>query len=229
MTDSTSATQGSRTARLRGVLSARPRAVRLAVAAVVTVATAVVAPTLLPDYSRPAALTAGAVTGAVMAFGYLAHRQLSARLGRLTAVAALSVVTSVVLMVLALSLPHCPGGAARGGDLAARCGSADVGTWMTIGVVLPATVAVLVGGPLLVARLAHRVGRLFIRLTTRHRGTPEADKSLLTRLRDRQHRALDATASASKDPAPRSSGDDEARRARRRAARAARRTTRRNR
>lgn len=201
--------------RTRAVAAAHPRIFGLGAATAGTAAITAAAPALLPGFPTGLALATGAITGAIMSFGLLMQRRLARRLGSLTAVAALAVLASVVLTLLALALPHCPGGGVPGGPVPGRCRTADVGTWMTIGAVVPLTVALLLGGPIVAVRIFGRVTRVFYRFVTANRGTS-------------QRRRIRRTSVTVPDTARGRDTSGDKQQARRRA-RAARRTTRRNR
>lgn len=103
----------------------------------VTVAVTAVARAGQPEAGWALAVAAGGMVGVSVA----TQRALSARLGGVTATAAVSVLWSVVLAALALLSPECPGASRVD---AGPCTPRQTAVWALVGLVSPMAVAVAV-------------------------------------------------------------------------------------
>lgn len=139
----------------------------------------------------------GAVGGVLTFAGFLAHRVLAARIGRYTAVAAMSVLLGLIFVALALLSPTCPGSIYVGES----CTRTEIGTWLLIGLLLPAGWAAFLFPPAAVGRAGRWLWR---RRRDRKTQTEEqtvagrSDKVQQVRKQDAQRRARKAQRRARK-------------------------------
>jgi hypothetical protein len=74
------------------------------------------------------------------------------RLGTATAVVAVSLMWGSVGAMIAVAPPQCPGRYAPG-----RCGTADIASWVAVGMMFPVALAVIVSAPLLIVVAIQRI------------------------------------------------------------------------
>jgi hypothetical protein len=102
--------------------------------------------------------TVGAVFGTVLAAGIIVYLPLARRVGRLTAVAAISASTAALFAALAALTPTCP-------ESTTGCTTGDIGGYLLSGLLLPVSFALLMLPTAAIGRFTWRLVRKLILLT----------------------------------------------------------------